>query len=280
MLRPYTNRSVRRSPEHRNPDLLTQLAQLFRSRGAIGVGRHQSGSLLLEFQPPRQLGRGGGLSRALQPDQQDDGGPDGREVESPLRAPQERGDLVVHELHDLLAGVHRLHGDRPNRPLAHPLHEPSSDVEADVGLEQMAPDLAQRLGHVLLREHPPTREPLQSGGQPFGEGRKHKPTKLLSELPDSKWGDQRAARVIRTPGTRFQPAQRAGASTSRTTGTALTNRGLISHRLTVEPPERRFAQARCRACAKRAAAALSSHNVYHTSASPPFPPAPRRPSTW
>src|SRR5882762_10521119 len=131
----------------------------------------------------------------------------------------------------------------------------------------MAPDLAQRLGDVLLRQHPPTREPLQSGGQPFGEGRKHKPTKLLSELPESKWGDQRAARVTRIVGTRFQPAQRAGASTSRTTGTALTNRGLTSHRLTIEPPERRFAQARCSAWVKRAAAALSSHNVYHTSAS-------------
>src|SRR2546425_13093223 len=88
---------------------------------------------------------------------------------------------------------------------------------------------------------------------------------------------RRAARVIRTPGTRFQPAQRAGASTSRTTGTALTNRGLISHRLTIEPPERRFAQARCRACAKRAAAALSSHNVYHTSASAPAPAPPPPP---
>src|SRR5256885_8585274 len=28
----------------------------------------------------------------------------------------------------------------------------------------------------------------KSGGQPLGEGRKHKPTKLLSELPESKWG--------------------------------------------------------------------------------------------
>src|SRR2546427_2925462 len=200
-----------------------------------------------------------------------------------VRRAQHPRNLVVHELHHLLARAHRVHGDRPDRPLAHALHHPSRDLEADVGLEQMAPDLAQRLGHVLLREHPPTREPLQSGGQPFGEGRKHKPTKLLSELPESKWGDQRAARVIRTPGTRFQPAQRAGASTSRTTGTALTNKGLISHRLTIEPPERRFAQARCRACAKRAAAALSSHNVYHTSASAPAPappPPPLCPTPW
>src|SRR5882762_6581927 len=66
----------------------------------------------------------------------------------------------------------------------------------------MAPDLAQRLGDVLLREHPPTREPLQSGGQPFGEGRKHKPTKLLSELPESKWGDPNARHPFPTRPTR------------------------------------------------------------------------------
>src|SRR5882724_6823794 len=145
----------------------------------------------------------------------------------------------------------------------------------------MAPDLAQRLGDVLLREHPPTGEALQSGSQPFGEGRKHKPTKLLSELPESKWGDQRALRVTRMVGTRFQPAQPAGASTSRTTCTVLTTSCLIFHRLPVEPPERRLAQARSSPCVKRAAAALSSHSVNHTSASAPVLPAVLlRPSTW
>src|SRR5947208_3660686 len=191
--------------------------------------------------------------------------------------------MAEHRNAHLLTQADRFHGDHPDRALAHALHEPGRDFEADVGLEQVAPDLAQRLGHVLLREHSPTGEPLESGGQALGEGRKHKPTKLLSELPESKWGDQRAARVIRIVGTRFQPAQAAGASTSRTTGTVLTSSCLISHRLPVEPPDRRFAQALSSPFLKRAAAALLSHNVYHTSASPPALP-PRfaflRPSTW
>src|SRR2546426_11327407 len=105
-----------------------------------------------------------------------------------VRRSQHPRDLVVHELHHLLAWADRVHGDGPHGPLAHALHEPSRDLEADVGLEQMAPDLAQRLGHVLLRQHSPTGEALYGGGQPLGEGRKHKPTKLLSELPESKWG--------------------------------------------------------------------------------------------
>src|SRR5205809_5226623 len=135
-----------------------------------------------------------------------------------------------------------------------------------------------RLGR--LRVH----EALQSGSQPLGEGRKLKPTKLLSELGESKWGDQRAARVTRIAGTRFQPAQPAGASTSRTTCTPLTTSCLISDRRTVGPPERRFAHALWSPCLKCAAARLSSHSVYHTSASalaapPPPPPAtPARPT--
>src|SRR6184192_3917921 len=189
-----------------------------------------------------------------------------------VRRTQHPRQLVVHQLRDLLTGAHRFHGDHPDGTLAHALHEPGRDFEADVGLEQVAPDLAQRLGHVKLREHSPTGEPLESGGQALGEGRKHKPTKLLSELPESKWGDQRAARVIRIVGTRFQPAQAAGASTSRTTGTVLTSSCLISDRLPLEPPDRRFAQALSSPFLKRAAAALLSHSVYHTSTSPPAPP--------
>src|SRR5438876_6902365 len=181
-----------------------------------------------------------------------------------VRRTQHPRDLVVHQLRDLLTGAHRFHGDHPDRALANALHEPGRDFEADVGLEQMAPDLAQRLGHVLLREHSPTGEALHSGGQPLGEGRKHKPTKLLGELPESKWGDQRAARVTRMVGTRFQPAQPSGASTRRTTGTPVTRSCLISERLTLRPPSRRLAHALSSPFRKRAAATLSSHSVYHT----------------
>src|SRR2546429_3231599 len=76
----------------------------------------------------------------------------------------------------------------------------------------------------------------------------------------------------RIVGTRFQPAQAAGASTSRTTGTVLTSSCLISNRLPLEPPDRRFAQALSSPLLKRAAAALLSHSVYHTSAAPPALP--------
>src|SRR5438477_2620835 len=201
MLRPYTARSIRRTPEHGHADLRAKLLQLLAGGGAREVRRHKSRSLLLELQPPRELRRGGGLPRALQPDQQDHRWPDRRELQGRatlradgtrqvlVRGPQHPGNLVMHELDHLLAGAHRLHRDRPDCALAHPLDEPLGHFEADVGLEQMPPDLAQGLGHVLLREHSTTGEALQSGGQPLGESRKHKPTKLLSDLRESKWGD-------------------------------------------------------------------------------------------
>src|SRR5437773_7414491 len=80
MLLPYTDGSIRPSPEHRNAHLLTQLSQLFPSRRPIGIGCHESRRLLLELQPPRELRRGGGFPRALQPNQQDHRRPDGCEL--------------------------------------------------------------------------------------------------------------------------------------------------------------------------------------------------------
>src|SRR2546427_8011421 len=100
-----------------------------------------------------------------------------------VRRTQHPRDLVVHQLRDLLTGAHRFHGDHPDRALAHALHEPGRDFEADVGLKQVAPDLAQRLGHVLLREHSPTGEPLESGGPKPREGRQKKPPKITYWVP-------------------------------------------------------------------------------------------------
>src|SRR5436190_21172626 len=113
-----------------------------------------------------------------------------------VRRTQHPRDLVVHQLRDLLTGADRFHGDHPNRALAHALHEPGRDFEADVGLEQVAPDLAQRLGHVLLREPSPTAEPLDSGGQAPDAGRKTKPTKLRREPPAAQRAAQRWTRGI------------------------------------------------------------------------------------
>ena len=68
-----------------------------------------------------------------------------------VRCAQHPRDLVAHQLHHLLARAHGLQGDRRDRALPHELDEPLRDLEAHVRLEQVAPDLAQRLGDVVLR---------------------------------------------------------------------------------------------------------------------------------
>src|SRR5229473_5317955 len=124
-------------------------------------------------------------------------------------------------------------------------------------------------------------QPQLHGGEPLGEGRKHKPGNLVSELPESKWVGrdgawgttarfgrvQRTPRVTRTRGTRRQPAHPSGASTRRTAGTPFSTSSLISERRPPRAPVRRFAHARTIAFEKRVPDARSSHSVYQTSAS-------------
>src|SRR6266571_3769414 len=98
------------------------------------------------------------------------------------------GQFVVDELHDLLAGAHRLDKQRADGPLAHPLDKAPRDFETHVRLEQVAADFAQGFGDVALREHAAARETLQHGGELLGKGRKHKPCKLNGESLESKWG--------------------------------------------------------------------------------------------
>src|SRR5689334_21800623 len=117
-----------------------------------------------------------------------------------LRSPQHARDLVAYELHHLLARAHGLQRYRAHRPSTHPLDESVRDFDADVGVQQVAPDLPERLVHVLLGEHAPTRNPLQDGGELLRKGRNHKPRKLVSELTESKWGNYRRGGTTGTPG--------------------------------------------------------------------------------
>ena len=185
--------------EYRDADLLAQLLELLPRRWPVRIRRHEARRLVLELQAPRELRRSRRLPRALEPDQQDHRRPHRGELQGrrpvwscePAFGPDGRAEhprnLVVDELHDLLTGAHRLHLNRPDGPLPHPLDEALRHLEADVRLEQVAPDLPERVGHVPVREHATSREPLEDGGNLVGEGRKHKPTKLVSELPESKW---------------------------------------------------------------------------------------------
>ena len=70
---------------------------------AVHVGRDQKRRLLLQLEPPRQLARGRRLAGALETDQQDDGRRDRRIGERRLLLAQQRDQLVVDDLDELVA---------------------------------------------------------------------------------------------------------------------------------------------------------------------------------
>jgi hypothetical protein len=67
---------------------------------------------------------------------------------------QHGGELLVHHLHDLLAGRHRLQHPLAERLLFHALHELARDLVVDVRLQQHAADLPQPFADHGLREDP------------------------------------------------------------------------------------------------------------------------------
>ena len=106
----------------------------------------------------RELGGGRRLARALEADERDDGRA-ADEAERPVARRQERGELLVDDLHDLLAGGQALEDLGADRTLAHAGDEVLDDLEVDVGLEQGEADLAHRgvdvgLGHAAATGQP------------------------------------------------------------------------------------------------------------------------------
>ena len=76
------------------------------------------------------------------------------ERETRLALAHQRRQLVVHDLHDLLAGRQALQDLLAERLLADPCDEVAHDGEVDVGLEQREADLAHRARDRLLVELP------------------------------------------------------------------------------------------------------------------------------
>ena len=73
--------------------------------------------------------------------------------------------LVVHDLDDHLAGRHRLDELGADRLLLHLLGEGARHVERDVGFEQRAADLAQRLLDVGFAQRAAPRQLVENAAQ-------------------------------------------------------------------------------------------------------------------
>ena len=119
------------------------------------------------------FGGGGGFARALQADHHDDDRRRRVEIDRLRVRAQSLDELVVHDLHDHLAGRDRLDHLDADRALLHFVGEGARDVERDVGFEQRAAHLAQRLVDVGLRQRAAPGQAIENRTQPFGKTVEH-----------------------------------------------------------------------------------------------------------
>ena len=142
----------RLGPVDRNLNLLSELFELVDGGGTLQVGCDEAGIATFLAQEQCKLRGGRRLARPLQAGEQDDRRRPAREGESRCARAHQRRQLVVDDLHDLLAGRDALQHVLAERALAHLRHEVLDDLEIDVRLEQREPDLPHRTGDRLLVE--------------------------------------------------------------------------------------------------------------------------------
>ena len=158
---------------HGHLELPSELLELVDRGGALKIGGDEPGRLPFALsQVERELGRGGGLARALEAAEEDH---DGRSAEDELRVARahELGELLVDDLDDLLTGLEPLEHVLAGGPLAHGGDELLDDLEVDVGLEQGEADLARRARDGLLVEAGLAPEVAESVLEPVRERVEH-----------------------------------------------------------------------------------------------------------
>ena len=114
------------------------------------VRSDEQGCAALLFQKHRELGRGSGLARTVQADDQN-----ARrlfEIERGGVASEECGQLVVKNLHDLLPGRDAPQNFFAQRLLFHARDETLRHLEIDIRFQERQPHLPQGIVDVRLRD--------------------------------------------------------------------------------------------------------------------------------
>ena len=158
--------------EYRELDLLAELLELVDRRGTLEVARHEPGPLALAPEEQAELRGGGRLPRALQPGEQDHGRRT-PEREARVAGSHQRRQLLVDDLHDLLARGEAPQDVLAQRPFLDRGGEVAGDLEVDVGLEQREPDLAHRLRDRVLVETAAAPETTEGRLELVAEGVEH-----------------------------------------------------------------------------------------------------------
>ena len=161
--------------EDRDPCLTAQHPELLDGGRPLQVGADEERvASLPPLVPEGQLAGRGGLAGALQTGQQNHGRRP-RRVGQPERiAAQDVSQLVVDDLHDLLARSQALREVHPDELLADPRDEIPDDPQVDVRLQQGQPDLPQRLVDVGLAQPAPSAQPAEDRVEAVGQALEHR----------------------------------------------------------------------------------------------------------
>ena len=127
-------------------------------------------------------------------------GPGLGELELPRLAAEDRDELLVDDLDDLLRRVERAADLRAKRPLAHVAGERAHHGDGNVGVEERAADLADRRVDVCLTEASLAAQVAEGRGETIGEVGEH--------LIPFGWGSYKSTRAPRRssrPGGRPSP---------------------------------------------------------------------------
>ncbi len=126
--------------------------------------------------PPRhqrELDRGRGLARTLQPDEHQHGRRRRRVAETLCVASQKLLQLDVHRFDDLLGGGKPRRDLAAGKACAHPVDELLDHLEVDVRFEQREPDLAEASLQILWTQDAASRDLLQRGRETVAERFEH-----------------------------------------------------------------------------------------------------------
>ncbi len=160
--------------EHLDADPLAVDLELVDGVGALEVGGHEQRAAALLLEPQRQLGGQRRLAGALEAGEHQHGRRGLREAQPAGLAAEDRDELLVDDLDDLLGRVQRPADLLAAGPGLDRVDERLDHRQRDVGLEQGDADLAGGRVDVGLREPSLAAEVLERRGETVGEGRKHR----------------------------------------------------------------------------------------------------------
>ncbi len=168
-------RLARDDGQGRHLRLAAEHGQLLLGRGPAGIeGGHQHALALAGLQAERDLGGGGRLARALEPDHHHDDGRRGVEIDADAGPAQGLDQRVMDDLHHHLAGGDALEHALADGLLAHRGEEVADHRQGDIGLEQGHAHLAQRRIDIGLGQRAAPRQPPEDIAQPFCQLLEHR----------------------------------------------------------------------------------------------------------